>query len=265
MNDRPGQPPVFVDDESLRQALKRAAADHRAPAALRSRVEAAMAMEFAPPAVEVKPDPSSAVRTSGLRKLVMALTACALFVAAFMAYRAENPTVDPIEASRETLRAMVALHDNPDRSAGNEVIALDAATQPTLPIEQTLASKLGRAMPLLASVGPDFRVKDVRLCTIIGSRVARIGLVNGATRVTLISVATDSYTNFPDGSTYDVVIDGKPMSGYASSGSVNCLVGDASTDRALLSTLRDRLKASMPVAPAQSRVCPRTAALAGNL
>jgi hypothetical protein len=265
MTDRTSQlPPDPADDAGLRAALKRVAGPHAAPNALRDRVAAALEREVAllgRPQVEVKPAAKpiapAAVR---FRSLVTALVACGLLLAAFAIHRFNNPVSDPIEESRYSLRAMVALHMNADRSPGNEVIALDAATQPSGQVEKTLVQKLGRAMPALAAVGPDFRVKDVLLCTINSARVARISLVsvaNAATRLTLISVPADSYVSFPDGSNYDVVVDGKPMSGYASNGGVHCIIGDAGTDPKLLARLRDQLK-STPMIPAQSRACPRS-------
>ncbi len=265
MTDRPSQPQHDpADDAALRAALKRVTGPHAASFALRSKVAAALERETAlldQPQVDVKPTGKPVVRAgSRFRSLVTALVACGLLVAAFAIYRINNPASDPIEESRYTLRAMVALHDNANRSPGNEVIALDAATQPSGQVEKTLVQKLGRAMPSLASIGPDFRVKDVLLCTMSSARVARISLVsaaNAATRVTLISVPADTYVAFPDGSTYDVVIDGKPMSGYASHGGVHCIVGDAGTDPQLLSRLRDQLR-SAAIVPAQSRNCARS-------
>lgn len=268
MSDRPSQPsPDAADDAALRAALKRVAGPHAASAALRAKVAAALAAEAGlldQPQVEVKPTGKPVVRAANrFRSLVTALVACGLLLTAFAVYRFNNPTFDPIEESRYSLRAMVALHMNADRSPGNEVIALDAATQPSLQVEKTLVDKLGRAMPAVASLAPDFRVKDVMLCTMSSARVARISLVsaaNAATRLTLISVPADAYVAFPDGSDYDVVIDGKPMSGYASNGGVHCIIGDAGTDPKLLSRLRDQLK-SAPMIPAQSRTCPRSSGM----
>ena len=233
----------ILDDPELRRAIRRVRGGHVADDALRSRVAqltAAPAPAGASPASRAR-SPRSAWRRGALR---LAAAACLLFaggVIEHVRHKGEERR-NYAAANDGLLAAMVRSHAGPATSAA----AADAHPVNDFADAQRVRDELSRRLtrrPPLPDLTPlGWTLRGAATHPLHGAVAARLAFAHGDRRATLFSLPKFALVGAADGSTYDVVIDGHPVSGYVTADGVHCVVGDRGAPRDEITALRKHLQ-----------------------
>ncbi|MEA2707505.1 MAG: hypothetical protein QOF78_106 [Phycisphaerales bacterium] len=171
----------------------------------------------------------------------LAIAAC-LFIAGgvieHVRHKAEEAR-EYADANQGLLVAMVKSHGEPaDGADAQPVSDVTEARR----VRDELSSRLSHQPPLpdLNSLGWSLKTAAVR--PLQGAVAARITFAHGDRHATLFSLPRFALTGATDGHTYDLIVDGHPISGYVTADGVHCIVGDAATPLADITALRKHLQ-----------------------
>jgi hypothetical protein len=234
------QSPSSFDDPELKAALKRGLGAERAPAALRARVERAMAADAARPATTLRP-----ARGWRNNPLVGLAAAAVLVLSIGLIYTNVMKDDDGrlTELPREMAMDMAGAHD---RALANPALHDVAAPKDDMTaIRKALSGKLGHPV-LVASLGNDWEFQGARVASIGRTDAAQLLFKNkkNADTVSVFSVPGQDYYATDEGMEYEQDIDGHPLAGFVRKGIVLCIVGSKGSklDEDDLAKVRDAVK-----------------------
>jgi anti-sigma factor RsiW len=227
------------DDAELRRAIKRVRGGHVADEALRSRIAQSLAAESAPAPT------TSSRQMSFWRRWAprIAIAACLLFaggVLEHIRHKAEERSTYAT-ANDALMKAMVDAHRRPGDVV--DYYQVDPF-RPAAQIRDQLKARLKRQTPLpdLRSAGWKLEAADVE--SLNGAVTARLGFAKGDRNATLFSLPQFAFIGAEEGESYDVMIDGYPISGYITRDGVHCIVGDPDVPLSEVTALRKTLQKS---------------------
>ena len=233
---------ILNDDPELRRAIKRVRGGHVADDALRSRIQ--QALESAAPAAAA-PAPAAAVtqhRSFWQRWAPRLAIAACLLIAGGALEHVRHKAAERTEyaAANDTLlMAMVNAHMKPGDAA--DIQPIDASRHATV-LRDDLNRRLKRQTPTpdLRAAGWNLRAADIE--SLNGAVAARFAFANGSRSATLFSLPQFAFIGAEDGESYDVVVNGHPISGYITRDGVHCIVGDAGVPLSEITALRRALQ-----------------------
>ena len=224
---------LLDDDVELRRAIRRVRGGHVANEALRERIE--RTLQMAP--TSAAPSSSAWKRWAGR----LAIAACLLIAGGVLEHiRHKTEERHTYAAANETLlQAMVNAHDRPAEATDAQPID---ATRDLAQIRGDLNRRLKRQTPLpdLRAAGWTLRAADVE--TLNGAVTARFAFASGPRNTTLFSLPQFAFIGAEEGESYDLVINGHPVSGYITRDGVHCIVGDAGVPLGEITALRTALQ-----------------------
>jgi hypothetical protein len=228
---------ILQDDVELRRAIKRVRGGHVADDALRSRIQ--QTLESAAPAAAAAVTQHASFWQRWAPRL--AIAACLLIAGGtleHLRHKAEERTT--YAAANDTLlQAMVNAHTRPtDATDAQPIDASRDANQ----VRDDLNRRLKRQTPKpdLRTAGWNLRAADVE--SLNGAVTARFAFANGPRNATLFSLPQFAFIGAEDGESYDVVVNGHPISGYITRDGVHCIVGDSGVPLSEITALRKSLQ-----------------------
>jgi len=227
---------ILDDDPELRRAIKRVRGGHVADEALRSRIAESLATAAATNSAPIADIPRQMSLWQRWAPR-LAIAACLLIaggVLEHIRHKAEERTT--YAAANETLmKAMVTAHQRPGDAMDAQ--QLDATRGPAQ-VRDDLNRRLNRQPPT-----PNLRAAGVE--SLNGAVTARLAFANGQRNATLFSLPQFAFLGAEEGESYDIVVNGCPISGYITRDGVHCIVGDAGTPLSEITALRKTLQQQM--------------------
>ena len=241
---------ILDDDPELRRAIKRVRGGHVADESLRARTAESLAIASAADA-DAAPIASAPIADIPRQMSLwqrwaprLAIAACLLIaggVLEHIRHKAEERTT--YAAANETLmKAMVTAHQRPGDAMDAQ--QLDATRGPAQ-VRDDLNRRLNRQPPTpnLRAAGWNLRAAGVE--SLNGAVTARLAFANGQRNATLFSLPQFAFLGAEEGESYDIVVNGCPISGYITRDGVHCIVGDAGTPLSEITALRKTLQQQM--------------------
>jgi hypothetical protein len=238
------------DDPALRAAVRRAMSGQTAPASLRRQVIARLDHEDR--------------LLYRWRKPLAALAAAAVLLIAFgvAAYmRVGRPVEHPIP--QFIASAMVSVHDQYTANKLQTTI-----TDPNLQnVRQLLEKQVGYPV-MIASLGTSWTFQGADVVKVSNIPAAHALFTRGNQSISIFSLPASALYQgeVVDGTSYEQMEQGHPISGVVYAGAVDCLVASATTggpDLNQLTQLRDRLRPEMMM-HLMHAACPANFAQASN-
>src|SRR5688572_7192090 len=204
------QSPSSFDDPELKAALKRGLGSEVAPAALRARIERALAAEAARPAKTLRP-------VGGWRSNPLVGLAAAALIVVCIGLIYTNVMKDGdgrlSELPRQMAMDMAGAHDRALANPGAHEV--EAPKDDLTAIRKTLSGKLGHPV-LVASLGNDWEFQGARVASVGTTDAAQLLFKNkkNADTVSVFSVPGQAYYATEEGMEYEQDVDGHALAGF---------------------------------------------------
>jgi hypothetical protein len=173
-----------------------------------------------------------------------AVAICVGGAATIIHYRNSQQAREAEEAyakNDELLDAMIDAHKGARETAPGDVALTAPLTDPKALAAEAQA-KLGRPVPVADLRGSGWTIDAATICTVEKHPALRVHFTRGNQAATFLSLPSAAWADAKDGSHYELTADGYPIAGFVRSGSLNCVVGDASLGQPETTSLRDAIQ-----------------------
>jgi hypothetical protein len=226
------QPSEQMLDPNLRDAIRRARGGHVASDALRQSVAGALE-EPAAPALRLTQLPAMRWLTR------LAIAACLMLAGGVIQYVKHHYFEEPrnyMAANMPLLAAMGRYHEQPA-----EGVAVGDVSDPAA-LRDEMSKRLSRRVPTPDLRSGNWALKGASVTPFEGAIAARFDFLRDNRRATLFSLPRFAFAGARDGQTYDITVDGYPITGFIDAAGVHCIVGDKEMPMGELVAMRKKLQ-----------------------
>jgi hypothetical protein len=219
-------------DPKLRNAIKRVRGGHAASDELRKRIANAL-HEPAPSTLRLPQRPALKWLTR------LAIAACLMFAGGVIQYIKHHYFEEPrnyMAANMVFLEAMGRYHEQ-----AAEGMAVGDVNDPSA-VREEMSRRLSRRVPTPDLRSTNWALKGATVTPFHGAIAGRFDFVRDNQRATLFSLPRFAFAGARDGQTYDITVEGYPITGFIDAAGVHCIVGDKDMPMGELVAMRKKLQ-----------------------